>query len=109
MVITISHLGYIKRTKSTEYRTQGRGGRGSKGSKTRNEDFLEHLFVCTAHDYILFFLRNWVNVTGCGRIKYQRLPKFLGRAIQYILSIPQEDKIRAYIKIKDLTDKAFFG
>jgi DNA gyrase subunit A len=107
MVITISHLGYIKRTKSTEYRTQGRGGRGSKGSKTRNEDFLEHLFVCTAHDYILFF----TELGKCYWMRAYEIPEAskvsTGRAIQNILSIPQEDKIRAYIKIKDLTDKEF--
>ncbi len=107
VVITISHAGYIKRTNLTEYRTQNRGGRGSKGSSTRHEDFLEHLFVASMHDYMLFF-------TEKGRLFWLRVFEIpegtrttKGRAIQNIINIPQDDKVRAYINTKDLKDEEY--
>jgi len=107
VVITISHAGYIKRTNLTEYRTQNRGGRGAKGSSTRNEDFLEHLFVASMHDYMLFF-------TEKGRLFWLRVFEIpegsrttKGRAIQNIINIPSDDKVRAYINTKDLKDEEY--
>jgi DNA gyrase subunit A len=109
MVVTISHLGYIKRTAASEFRSQGRGGRGSKGSKTRNEDFLEHMFVSSAHDYILFFTESG----RCFWVRTYQIPEGTknssGRVIQNLLSIPAEDKVKAYIKIKDLTDQEYIN
>jgi DNA gyrase subunit A len=107
VVITISHLGYIKRTSATEYRTQNRGGRGAMGGRTRDEDFIEHLFVASTHHTMLFFTEKgrcyWLNV-------YQ-IPEgeknSKGRAIQNLLQISQDDKIRAIIDIKDLQDADF--
>ncbi|NOR87126.1 MAG: DNA gyrase subunit A [Bacteroidales bacterium] len=107
VVITISHAGYIKRTNLTEYRTQNRGGRGAKGSSTRNEDFLEHLFVASMHDYMLFF-------TEKGKVFWLRVFEIpegtrttKGRAIQNIINIPADDKVRAYINTKDLKDEEY--
>ncbi|MCB0647193.1 MAG: DNA gyrase subunit A [Saprospiraceae bacterium] len=109
VAITISHQGYIKRTKLTEYKQQSRGGRGSRGSKTKNEDFIEHLFVANNHNYILLF-------TELGRVFWLRafeIPEAqktsMGKAIQNLVQIPSDDKVRAYIKIEDLTDEAFIN
>jgi DNA gyrase subunit A len=107
VVITISHLGYIKRTSATEFRAQRRGGRGAMGGRTREEDFIEHLFVASTHHTILFFTEKgrcyWMNV-------YQ-IPEgeknSKGRAIQNLLQISPDDKIRAVIDIKDLQDVDF--
>ncbi len=107
VVITISHLGYIKRTPATEYRTQGRGGRGSKGSKTRDTDFIEHLFVATNHNYLLLFTEQG----RCHWLRVYQIPEAAktagGRVIQNLLQIPKGDKVKAYIKIKDLREKEF--
>lgn len=107
VVITISNLGYIKRTVSTEFRAQSRGGRGSRGSKTRDTDFVEHMFVAYTHNYLLLF-------TEQGRCFWLRgfdIPEAskasAGRVIQNILAIPKEDKVKAYIIVPDLTDEAF--
>ncbi|RYZ23358.1 MAG: DNA gyrase subunit A [Chitinophagaceae bacterium] len=107
VVITISHLGYIKRTSATEYRSQKRGGRGSMGGRTREEDFIEHIFVASTHHTLLFFTEKgrcyWLNV-------YQ-LPEgeknTKGRAIQNLLQLSPDDKIRAVIDVKDLRDLDF--
>lgn len=107
VIITISHLGYIKRTPVTEYRAQGRGGRGSQGTRTRETDFVEHLFVATNHNYLLFFTENG----KCYWLRVYEIPEAgktaSGRVIQNILSIPKEDKIKAYIRVPDLTDQEF--
>jgi DNA gyrase subunit A len=107
VIITISHLGYIKRTPVTEYRAQGRGGRGSQGTRTRETDFVEHLFVATNHNYLLFFTENG----KCYWLRVYEIPEAgktaSGRIIQNILSIPKEDKIKAYIRVPDLTDQEF--
>lgn len=107
VVITISHAGYIKRTNLDEYKVQSRGGMGSKGSATRDKDFLEHLFVATNHNYLLIF-------TEKGRCFWMRVFEIpegnktaKGRAIQNLLNIEQDDKIKAYVKVKDLTDKEY--
>ncbi|RYY28152.1 MAG: DNA gyrase subunit A [Chitinophagaceae bacterium] len=107
VVITISHLGYIKRTSASEYRAQRRGGRGTIGGKTRGEDYIEHLFVASTHHTMLFFTEKgrcyWLNV-------YQ-IPEgdktSKGRAIQNLIQIPPDDKVRAIIDVKDLQDKDF--
>lgn len=107
VVITISHLGYIKRTPLSEFKTQGRGGRGSKGSSTRDEDFVEHLFAATNHNYLLFFTQQG----KCFWIRVFEIPEGAkagkGRAIQNLISIPAGDKIKAIVNIKDLTDKEY--
>ncbi|MEY4105903.1 MAG: hypothetical protein RL181_245 [Bacteroidota bacterium] len=107
VAISISHLGYIKRTPVAEFRQQARGGRGARGSKTRDEDFVEHMFVANTHHYLLLF-------TESGRCYWLRtfeIPEAAktgsGRAIQNILAIPKEDKVKAYIIIEDLNDKEF--
>jgi DNA gyrase subunit A len=107
MAITISHLGYVKRTPLSEYRAQNRGGRGSKGSSSRDNDFIEQLYIATNHNYLLFF-------TEKGRCFWLRVfeipegPKtFKGRAVQNLLNLEPDDKIKAVINVKDLTDKAF--
>jgi len=107
VVITISHLGYIKRTSATEFRAQRRGGRGAKGSRAREEDFIEHLFVASTHHTMLFFTEKgrcfWLNVYEIPEgDKTSR-----GRAIQNLIQLPSDDKIRAIIDIKDLEDKDF--
>jgi DNA gyrase subunit A len=107
VVITISHLGYIKRTSATEYRQQRRGGRGAMGGKTREEDFIEHLFVASTHHTMLFFTEKgrcyWLNV--------YEIPEgdknSKGRAIQNLIQIPPDDKVRAILDVKDLKDEAF--
>lgn len=107
VVITISHMGYIKRTRVEEYRAQGRGGRGSRGSKTRNEDFVEHLFTATNHNYLLFFTEKG----RCYWLRVFEIPEATkvstGRAIQNLINLPPDDKIRAYIKLETLEDKEF--
>jgi DNA gyrase subunit A len=107
VVITISHLGYIKRTRVEEYKTQGRGGRGSKGSKTRDADFIEHLFTASNHNYLLFFTEQG----RCFWLRVYEIPEAsktsTGRAIQNLIAIPKDDTIKAYIKIQDLTDQEF--
>lgn len=109
VVITISHLGYVKRTKTSEYRAQGRGGRGSKGSAARDEDFIEQLFTATTHAYILLFTR----LGRCYWLRAYEIPEATktgtGRAIQNIISLPPDDKVLAYIAIKDLNDEAFIN
>ena len=107
VVITISHLGYIKRTPADEYRAQKRGGRGAMGGRTRDEDYIEHLFVASSHHTMLFFTEKgrcyWLNV-------YQ-IPEGeksgKGRAIQNLVQLPSDDKVRAVIDVKDLKDEAF--
>jgi len=109
VVITISHLGYIKRTSATEYRQQRRGGRGAIGGKARDEDYIEHLFVASTHHTMLFFTEKgrcyWLNV--------YEIPEgdknSKGRAIQNLISIPPDDKVRAILDVKDLKDEAFVG
>jgi DNA gyrase subunit A len=107
VVITISHMGYIKRTPLTEYRTQGRGGKGSKGTATRDEDFLEHLFVASNHNYLLFFTEQG----RCFWMRAYEIPEgnkvSKGRAIQNLINIPPGDKVKAYIKVKNLTDEEY--
>lgn len=107
VVVTISRLGYIKRTLSSDYRTQNRGGRGSKGGATREEDFIEHMFLATNHNYILFFTE-----TGrCYWMKVYEVPEgektSKGRAIQNLVSIPKEDKILAYLPVENLKDETY--
>ncbi|MFN0289842.1 DNA gyrase subunit A [Pedobacter helvus] len=107
VVITISHEGYIKRTPATEYRTQGRGGKGSKGSTSRNEDFIEHLLVATNHNYMLFF----TEAGRCFWLRVYEIPEGTrqskGRALQNIINIPKEEKVKAYIKVKNLKDQEY--
>ncbi|HOT14611.1 MAG TPA: DNA gyrase subunit A [Bacteroidales bacterium] len=107
MIITISHLGYIKRTPLSEFKTQSRGGIGSKASNTRDEDFLEHMFNATMHNTILFFTEKG----RCFWLKVYDIPEgsrtSKGRAIQNILSIDPDDKIRAFINVKSLEDQDF--
>ena len=107
MVVTISHLGYIKRTATSEFKAQGRGGRGSRGAKTRNEDYVEHMFIANSHDYLLFFSEKG----KCFWMRAYEIPEGTktssGRIIQNIFSMPADDKVRSYVKIRDLTDKEF--
>ncbi len=107
MIITISHLGYIKRTPLTEFRTQQRGGVGSKGSETREEDFLEHMFHATMHNTLLLFTEKG----KCYWLKVYAIPEGAktskGRAIQNVLNIGADDKVRAFINVKSLTDKNY--
>jgi len=107
VVITISHLGYIKRTSATEFRAQRRGGRGAKGSKAREEDYIEHLFVASSHHTMLFFTEKgrcyWLNVYEIP--EGDKTSK--GRAIQNLIQLPPDDKIRAIIDIKDLENEEF--
>ena len=109
VVVTISSLGYIKRTSSKEYKTQARGGTGSRGSKTRSEDYLEHLFVGNNHNYLLFFTERG----RCFWVRVYEIPEGsktgTGRVIQNIINIPKDDNIKAYILIEDLTDEAFIN
>lgn len=109
VVVTISHMGYIKRTALSEYRTQARGGKGAKGSTTRDEDFIEHLFIASTHNYLLLF-------TEQGRCFWMRafeIPEGTrtskGRAIQNLINIPSTDKVKAYINVKDLTDADYIA
>ena len=100
MVITISHLGYIKRTPLIEFRTQGRGGVGSKGSTTRDEDFLEHIFIASMHNTLLLFTEKG----KCYWLKVYQIPEGTraskGRAIQNILNIEPDDKVLTFINVK---------
>lgn len=109
VIVTISHLGYIKRTKVDEYRIQGRGGRGSRGSKTRDLDFIEHMFVASAHNYLLLFTEKG----RCHWLRVYEIPEAsktgTGRVIQNIIQLPQDDKVKAYIIIEDLTDEDFLN
>ena len=109
VVITISHMGYIKRTPLTEYRVQNRGGRGAKGSNIRDEDFLEYLFVATMHQYMLFF-------TEKGKVFWMRVYEIpegsrtsKGRAIQNLVNIETDDKVRAFINLKNLKDEEYIN
>ncbi len=107
VVITISHAGYIKRTPLTEYKTQNRGGVGQKASSTRNEDFLEHLFVGTNHQYMLFFTQKG----KCFWMRVYEIPEgsksSKGRAIQNLINIEQDDKVKAFICTRDLKDEEY--
>lgn len=107
VVVTISHLGYIKRTLSSEYKTQNRGGRGSRGGATRDADFIEHMFLATNHNYILFFTQ----LGRCYWLKVYEIPEGektgKGRAIQNLISIPKEDRIMAYIPVKNLKEEDY--
>jgi DNA gyrase subunit A len=107
VVITISHAGYIKRTPLSEYRTQSRGGVGQKASSTRNEDFLEYLFVGTNHQYMLFFTQNG----QCYWMRVYEIPEgsrtSKGRAIQNLINIEQDDKVKAFICTQDLKDEEY--
>ena len=109
VVVTISHAGYIKRTNLAEYKVQNRGGMGSKGSSTRDKDFLEHLFIATNHNYLLIF-------TEKGRCFWMRVFEIpegnkiaKGRAIQNLINIPQDDKVKAYVKVQDITDTEYIN
>lgn len=107
VVVTISHLGYIKRTSATEYRQQRRGGRGAKGSSTREEDYIEHLFVASTHSSLLFF----TEMGRCFWLKVYEIPEgdktSKGRALQNMIQIPPEDNVRAIIDIKSFEDEEF--
>jgi DNA gyrase subunit A len=109
MVITISHLGYIKRTPLTEFRTQGRGGVGSKGGTTRDEDFLEHMFVASMHNTLLLFTEKG----KCFWLKVFQIPEgsrtSKGRAVQNLLNIEQDDKLLAFINVKTLNDEDYIN
>ncbi len=109
VVITISHAGYIKRTSLTEYKTQNRGGVGQKGSTTRNEDFLEHLFVGTNHQYMLFFTQKG----KCFWMRVYEIPEgnktSKGRAIQNLINIEQDDKVKAFVCTQDLKDETYIN
>ena len=109
VVITISHLGYIKRTPVSEYKKQGRGGRGSRGSVTRDEDFIEHLFIASTHNYMMFF----TEAGKCYWMKVHQIPEgsktSKGRAIQNLVNLPQDDKVKAFITVKDLSDEEFIN
>jgi len=107
VVLTISHMGYIKRTPVSEYRTQNRGGKGSKGSSTRNQDFIEYMFTATTHNNLLLFTEKG----KCFWLKVYNIPEGTkqskGRAIQNLMNIESDDKVLAFIPIKDLKDDEF--
>ena len=107
MVITISHMGYIKRTPLAEYRAQNRGGVGAKGSATRDEDFIEHIYVASMHNTMLFFTEKG----RCFWLKVYEIPEGArsskGRAIQNVIQIEPDDKVRAYINVKSLADAEY--
>ena len=109
VLITISHLGYIKRTSLSEYRAQGRGGVGSKGATTRDEDFVEEMVMANNHDYMLFFTEQG----KCFWLKVYEIPEgsktSKGRAIQNLINIPSDDKVMAYINTKDLKDEDYIN
>ena len=109
VVITISHLGYIKRTPLSEYRIQNRGGVGHRGASSRDEDFLEHIFVATNHNYMLFFSQGG----KCYWLKVYEIPEgsktSKGRAIQNLINIPSDDKIMAYINVENLKDENYIN
>ncbi len=107
MIITVSHLGYIKRTPLSEFRTQARGGKGSKGSETRDEDYLEHMYSATMHNTMLFFTEKG----RCFWLKVYEIPEGTktskGRAIQNLLNVEQSDKVKAFINLKNLVDSEY--
>ncbi len=109
VVITISHMGYIKRTPLAEYKLQNRGGIGTKGSTTRDEDFIEHIYVANMHSTMLFFTRNG----KCFWLKVYEIPEgsktSKGRAIQNVINIENEDKVCAYINVKNLNDEEYIN
>jgi len=109
MVITISHMGYIKRTPLTEFRRQNRGGTGAKGGATRDEDFIEHLYIATMHNTMLFFTRNG----KCYWLKVYAIPEgsrtSKGRAMQNLISIEPDDNVRAFINVKNLNDSEYIN
>ena len=109
VVITISHLGYIKRTSLTEYRLQNRGGVGMKGSATRDEDFIEHIYVANMHSTMLLFTQNG----KCYWLKVYEIPEgsraSKGRAIQNVINIEPDDKIKAYINVRNLKDEDYIN
>lgn len=109
MVITISHLGYIKRTPLSEFRAQNRGGVGSKGSETRDEDFIEHIYPATMHNTMMFFTQKG----RCYWLKVYEIPEgnktSKGRAIQNLLNIDTDDKVTAYLRVKNLNDTEFIN
>jgi len=109
VVITISHMGYIKRTDLSEYRQQARGGKGAKGSATRDEDFVEHLFVASTHNYMLFFTEKG----RCFWLRTYEVPDGTkaskGRALQNLINIGPDDKVKAYINLKTLSDVEYLN
>ena len=109
VVVTISHLGYIKRTSLGEFRTQSRGGIGSRGSTTRDEDFLEHLFVATNHNYLLIFTQKgrcyWMRVYDIPEGNRQSK----GRAIINLVQLEDDDKVVAYLNVKDLKSEDYLN
>jgi len=109
VVITISHLGYVKRTSLTEYRLQNRGGRGSRGVARRQEDFVEHLFVATNHNYLLLFTEQG----RCFWLRVYEIPEggkdTKGRAVQNLINIPADDKIKAFLNVKSLSDETYLN
>lgn len=109
MIITISHLGYIKRTPLTEFRAQNRGGIGAKGSDTRDEDFIEYIYPASMHNYMLFFTQKG----RCYWLKVYQIPEgsknSKGRAIQNLLNIDSDDKVNAFIRVKKLNDEEFIN
>jgi DNA gyrase subunit A len=109
VVVTISKLGYIKRTPVAEYRSQSRGGRGSRGSKTRDKDFLEHMFIASNHNHLMLFTEQG----RCFWLRIYEIPEAgkqsAGRVIQNILAMPKDDNVKAYISIDDLTDEEFLN
>ncbi len=109
VVITISHMGYVKRTALSEYRAQNRGGRGSRGSATRDEDFVEHLFVANTHGFLLFFTEQG----RCFWLRAYEIPEgnktSKGRAIQNLVNLPPSDKVRAFINVKNLSEEQYLN
>jgi len=109
VVITISHLGYMKRTNLDEYRSQARGGKGSKGSNTRDEDFIEHMFIASTHNYLLLFTEKG----QCFWLRAYEVPEGTktskGRAIQNLISIAPDDKVKAFINVTSLTDEQYIN
>ncbi|MBL7918654.1 MAG: DNA gyrase subunit A, partial [Bacteroidia bacterium] len=109
VVITISHMGYMKRTNLDEYRAQGRGGKGSKGSSTRDEDFIEHMFIASTHNYLLLFTEKG----QCYWLRAFEVPEgnkqSKGRPIQNLISIPPDDKVKAFINVKNLSDEEYIN
>lgn len=107
VVITISHMGYVKRTALSEYKTQTRGGVGSRGANTRDEDFIEHVFVATNHNYMLFFTEQG----RCFWLRVYEIPEgnrtSKGKAIVNLINLPSDDKVRAFINTKDLKDEEY--
>jgi DNA gyrase subunit A len=109
VVITISHMGYMKRTNLDEYRAQGRGGKGSKGSNTREEDFIEHMFIASTHNYLLLFTEKG----QCYWLRAYEVPEGTktskGRAIQNLISIAPDDKVKAFINVTSLSDEEYIN